>query len=201
MNRSVFAVVVALTWMLVFASAARAQDPQPARPPEFLTPPVQMLTAPLPPATKLEAFQPATGSVVTIGFDELGRVQGISVDAREMRDAHGTLVRGLVVHVAESERHQQVSFVDEDEIQDLLKGFDALLDVRGNPTTFRNFEVQYATRGELVLTVFNTPSGAILFAVQAGRPVTARRAGLSTAEMLRLRGMFEVAAQKLGPLK
>jgi hypothetical protein len=174
---------------VLLPSPVCAQDPPPV--------PAPLLQPSLPPATKLEAFLPVTGSVLTVGFDELGRVQGVSVDAREIRDSHGTFARGVVVRVIEEDRHQEVSFVDEDEIPDLLKGFDALLDVRANPTTFRNFEVQYATHGELVLTAFNTPGGNVLFAVQAGRPLKARRSGLSTADMLRLRGMFETAAQKL----
>jgi hypothetical protein len=173
---------------------AHAQEAQLQPQPES---PVLQLPPSLPPATRIEAFQPAVGSVLTIGYDELGRVEGISVDAREMHDAEGTSVRGFVVRVVDPDRHEELSFVDEDEIPELLKGFDALLEIRGNPTAFKNFEVRYATRGELVLTVFSTPSGTVLFAVQAGRPLTARRAGLSTADMLRLRNMFTIGAQKL----
>src|SRR6266480_2579366 len=58
----------------------------------------------LPPATKLEGFRPAAGAVVTFAYNELGRVGGflgVSVDVREMRDAHGAAVRGLVVEVRE----------------------------------------------------------------------------------------------------
>ena len=181
-----------LAAIVACAQHAQAQDP-----PSPLPLPVTSVPPLLPPATKLEAFQPAIGSVLTVAFDVLGHVEGISVDVREMRDSRGAIARGLVVRVAESERHEEMSFVDEDELPDLLKGIDALLDVRGNPTSFKNFEVQYATRGELVLTVFNTPGGTVLYAVQAGRPVIARRAGLSTSEMLKLRGMFETGAQKL----
>jgi hypothetical protein len=160
--------------------------------------PLQMPPSPPPPpATKLEGFQPAIGSVLTIGFDELGRVEGVSVDAREMHDSEGTSARGVVVRVSETEHHSELAYVDDDEIPALIKGLDALLEVRGNPTEFRNFEVRYTTRGELELTVFNAPGGNVLFAVQAGRVWRARRAGLSTAEMLRLRTMFASAAQKL----
>lgn len=178
---------IALLISMTVAATAAAQEPAPMVPQPM---------APLPPATKLEAFAPAVGSVLTIGYDELGRVEGISVDVRDMHDGQGASVRGLVVRVAENERHEEISYVDEDELSDLLKGFDALLEVRGNPTAFKNFEVRYATRGELELTVFNAPSG-VLFAVRAGRLVTARRSGLSVAEMLRLRNMFATAAQKL----
>jgi hypothetical protein len=179
-----------VTCAIALTSSARAQEPA-------IAAPIAQVPVPLPPATKLEAFQPALGSVLTIGYDELGRVEGVSVDVREMHDSQGGSVRGLVVRVVENERHAEISFVDEEEILPLLDGMDALLDVRGNPTEFKNFEVRYVTRGELALSVFNAPSGNVLFAVQAGRPVAARRSGLTISEMLRLRAMFGAAAEKL----
>src|SRR5208282_4154515 len=83
-----------------------------------------------PPATKMEGFKPAAGSVLTLGYDELGKVGGVSVDVREMRDAKGANVRGLLVDVTQNQYRQERSFVDADEIPELLKGFDALLDVK-----------------------------------------------------------------------
>src|SRR5260370_4385243 len=70
------------------------------------TPPAVAQPA-LAPATKLEAFKTAAGSVVTFGYNELGRVggilSGVSVDVRELRDGQGAAVRGLVVEVREGE--------------------------------------------------------------------------------------------------
>jgi hypothetical protein len=155
---------------------------------------------PPPPATKLEGFKPAAGSVVTVGYDELGKVGGISVDVREMRDSKGATVRGLLVDVTESEYRQERSFVDADEITELLKGFDALLEVKTNPTQFKNFEVRYTTRGELQLTAFNTDRGGVLYAVKAGRTLGAQRVGLSASDMQKLRSLFDAASQKLAAL-
>jgi len=152
---------------------------------------------PLPPATKLEAFKPAAGTVVTIGYDELGRVGTISVDAREHRDARGGTVRGLVVDVRESEYRKERAFVDVDEIPELLKGIDALLAVMVNPTSFKNFEVRYTTRGDLQLTAFNTVRGDLLYAVQAGR-ITKAQSFISKEDVQKLRAMFVTAQQKLG---
>jgi hypothetical protein len=115
----------------------------------------QALPAP-PPATKLEGFKPAAGSVLTI--------------------------------------------VDADEMPELLKGFDALLGVKSNPTQFNNFEVRYTTRGELQLTAFNTRRGNVSYAVQAGRTLHAQRIGLSADDMQKLRDLFVAASQKLGAL-
>jgi hypothetical protein len=169
-----------------FLSAANAQAPAQTQPQQ--TPP---------PATKLEAFKPAAGSVLTLGYDELGKAAGVSVDVREMRDPKSPAVRGLVVEVVESQYRTERSFVDADEIPELLRGFDALLEVKANPTQFKSFEVRYTTRGELQLTAFNSSNGSIMFAVQAGRTLKAQRVGLGTAEMQQLRQLFQSALLKL----
>ena len=167
------------------AAGGAAQGPPPPAPPA---------------ATKMEGFKPAAGSVVVFGYDELGTLGGISVDVREMRDARGNGVRGLLVEVTESQYRKEQAFVDADEIPELLKGFDALLEVKTNPTSFKNFEVRYTTKGELQLTAFNSSGGSILYAVQTGRTLKAQRVGLGAADMQKLRALFDAAAQKLAGL-
>jgi len=148
----------------------------------------------------MEGFKPAAGSVVTIGYDDLGVVGVISVDVRQLLDGRGKDVRGLLVEIRESEYKTGRSFVDADEIPELLRGFDALLEVKANPTAFKHFEVRYTTKGELQLTAFNAGDGSIMFAVQTGRGITAQVVGLSIPEMKQLRGLFQAAAQKLATL-
>jgi hypothetical protein len=148
----------------------------------------------------MEAFNPAAGSVVTLGFEDLGDVKGISVNVRELRDTRGGHVRGLVVAIADDKTRLQQSFVDADEIPELLTGFDALLAVNANPTPFRDFEVSYATKGELTLTALSTAHRGILYSVDVGRLLKARRDGLSGFEMHQLRTLFEAASQKLATL-
>jgi hypothetical protein len=124
----------------------------------------------------------------------------MSVDVREMRDAQGVTVRGLVVEVTESEYKEGRSFVDADEIPELLKGIDALLGVSANPTSFQNFEVRYKTRGDLQLTAYNSHGGDIHYAVQAGRLVSAQRTGLDADDIRKLRAMFQSAMDTLNSL-
>lgn len=154
---------------------------------------------PPPPATKLEAFKPAAGTVVTMGYDEIGKVRGISVDAREFRTAGGSSVRGLVVEVNESQYRTERSFVDADEVAELLRGIDALLEVKANPTSFENFEVRYTTKGELRLTAFNSPrnNNRISYSVEAGRVLKGQQF-IDEAEMRKLREYFATAQEKLG---
>lgn len=175
-------------FMIATATRISAQGPVQAQPPA---------APPLPPATKIEGFKPAAGSVLTLGYDELGHVSGVSVDVREMRDSKTPGVRGLVVEIYENQYRSERSFVDADEIPELLRGFDALLDIKANPTAFKNFEVRYTTRGELQLTAFNSSNGSIAFSVQVGRILKAQRVGLSASDMQKLRALFEAASQKL----
>jgi hypothetical protein len=109
------------------------------------------------------------------------------------------VVRGLIVDVTESEYRRERAFVDADEIVELLRGLDALLEVSSNPTTFTNFEVRYTTRGELEVTSFNNSRGSIQYAVQAGR-VTTAQAFLSKDALVRLRAMFAAALERLSGL-
>ena len=191
MLRFLMLALATVVYLNLIVARAIAQAPGPQ---------VAATQPPPPPATKIEGFKPAAGSVLTLGYDELGSVAGISVDVREMRDLKSPGVRGLVVDITESQYRRERSFVDADEIPELLKGFDALLEVKANPTNFKNFEVRYITRGELQLTAFNSSGGSVMFAVQAGRTLKAQRVGLSASDMQKLRGLFEAASQKLQAL-
>jgi len=133
----------------------------------------------------------------------LGTVSGspsgtVSVDARELRDAKGNLVRGVIVEVTTGEYREERAFIDTDELPELLKGMDALLSVNTNPTTYESFEVRYTTKGELQLTAFNSGK-QISYAVQAGR-ITHANAFTDENGFRRLRAMFQEASQKLGTL-
>jgi len=147
-------------------------------------------------ATKIEGFKPAVGSVMTLGYDELGSVGAIELEVREMRDSKGADVKGLLVRISESEYKKGQAFIDADEIPELLKGIDAILEVNTNPTSFKNFEVRYTTRGALQFTAFNNSSGNISYAVQAGRVAEAQKF-IDAADMRKLRAIFVVAQTKL----
>jgi hypothetical protein len=185
--------LVNILWCLMFAGPVAGQSAAP--PPQPL-----ILQAPLPPATMMEGFQYPVGTLFTVGYDDLGDVAGISVEVREMRDARGGRVRGVVVEVTTGQSAREQSLVDADEIPDLLRGFDTMLEIRANPTQFRNFETRFATRGELILSANSTRTRGVLYAVEVGRLVKARRGGLTGGEMHQLRVLLEAASQKLATL-
>jgi hypothetical protein len=186
-------IVVCVTCCAMAALPVAAQTPEPQQAPMVVGPP-------LPPATMMEGFRQPIGSVLTIGYDELGEVAGVSVEVREMRDSHGGRVRGVVVDVAVGQSGREQSFLDADEIPDLLKGLEALLAITSNPTQFKSFEVRYATKGELALSASSSRNRGVLYTVEVGRLTKARRAGLTGGEMHQLRTLFDAAAQKLATL-
>jgi hypothetical protein len=185
--------VVNILWWVMPAAPLFAQAAPPSQPPI-------VLTSPLPPATMMEGFQYPVGTLFTVGYDDLGEVAGISVEVREMRDARGGRVRGVVVEVTASQSVREQALIDADELPDLLKGFDAMLEIRANPTQFRNFETRFATRGELILSANSSRNRGVLYAVEAGRLVKARRGGLNGGEMHQLKVLLEAASQKLATL-
>ena len=136
--------------------------------------------------------------MLTIGYTSLAKVSSTSIDARELRDGRGATVRGLVVDVTQSQYRQERSFVDVDEIPELIKGANALLEVQANPTTHKNFEVRYTTKGQLEITAYNDDTGKIEYVVQAGRGVSAKDY-MNAKEFAQFRDALVAAQTRLAP--
>jgi hypothetical protein len=177
---------ISLVLTLSFATFAQAQAGPPAASPASVQQP--------PPATKVEAFRPSAGTIVTLGYNDLGTIGfQVVVDARELSEPRGVKVRGVSVAVIESQYRTERAFIDADELPELLRGIDALLAINANPTRYENFEVRYTTKGELEISVFG--SGAkVQYAIRAGR-VTTATARTNADGIRKLRGMFDAANQ------
>lgn len=129
------------------------------------------------PSTKLEAFSGRTGIVAVKGFTELGVISGIGgkveIDVREFRDASNpkSTIYGASFQVKEIGRleRENTSFIDEDEMDGLLKGLDYIQGIKRDVTTLSNFEASYRTKGDLSFTVFSQNDGSIGLAVSSGR--------------------------------
>lgn len=182
------ALIVAVTMLAPHALAAQVAPP-----------PAPSVPA-LPPATKLEGFKPTAGSIVTFGYDNLPLpTYGISLDVRELRSATGSVVRGVVVEITQSQYREERSFVDADEIPELLRGITAILEVQSNPTAFKNFEVRYRTRGELELAVFNS-GNSLSYALSVGRTLRASKPSMSAKDVQAFQAMLQAAQVKLAAL-
>lgn len=189
-------VVMSLAIAFCAAPAAAQAPAQNAVPPA----PV-ILGPPPPPATALEAFRAEPGEILTTSYEDLGDVAGVFVEAREMRDSQGGRVRGVVVTIVERQAEPQQAFIDADELPALMKGFDALLNITSSPNgEFRNFDMRYGTKGELVLTASSTRQRGVVYGVETGRLLRSRRT-LNGGEFHQLRTLVEAAQQKLATLR
>ena len=171
------------------ASAQSTQAPPAPAPPIIVGPPP-------PPATELEAFSPPAGSLVTVGHERVGGIADIEVEVRDMRSSSGQHARGVVVSVREGNTPQQ-AFIDEDELDGLIHGIDALLAIGQNPTALRNFETSYATKGELIVTAGTLRNSNIMYAVVAGRVVKAEAGPLDAGVLQQLRNLIDAASRRL----
>jgi hypothetical protein len=186
---------IRLPWLALVMSLAVQQAQEPI-----------LIGPPPPPATALEAFRALPGAIQTTAYEDLGEVSGVIVEAREMRDSLGARVRGIVVTVtgggaASRQAPPDQAFVDPDELPALLRAFDALQAITTNPTgEFKNFDMRYSTKGELVLTASSTRQRGVIYGVEVGRVLRARR-GLNGGEFNQLRTLVEAAQQKLATLR
>jgi hypothetical protein len=175
--------------LLTIGGVAAAQDGSPRQ---------QSSPTTLQPATRLEAFKPSAGSLVTVAYDQLGDLAfgRVRADVRELRDSKGGVVRGVLVRVSDSQYHQEQAYIDPDEIPELLRGIDAILRTRSNPTSFSAFELRYVTRGALEVSAYNTDA-YVQYAIQAGRVTTATALNLNRDDIVKFRAMLVAASDRL----
>ena len=99
--------------------------------------------------------------MIVLGFEAAGSVAGISVETRQIGDSRGMSAQGLAVDVSDAQGHKGRSYIDADEIPELMKGFTAILQVAANPTQLKNFEVRYKTRGEFEVSALSNAGGGV----------------------------------------
>jgi hypothetical protein len=157
------------------------------------------------PATKLEAFQSQTGIVLIRGYSTVGSLRSLSsevvVDAREFRDGsnpNSPRATGVSITVKESGRleRENTSYIDLDEIDSLLKGIEYISKVTKDVTKLALFEVDYRTKGDLRITVFNSDRGDVSAAVSSGT-IGRTRAFIKLTELEKLRGLIATAKSML----
>ena len=118
---------------------------------------------------------------MTSFYDSLGRV-------KQQTDANGNLTQGRL-------ERENTSYIDIDEIDSLVKGIEYLSKVSKDVTKLDQFEVDYRTKGDLRITVFNSPRG-VSAAVSSGT-VGRTRAFIELAELEKLRDLILAAKSKL----
>ena len=156
----------------------------------------------LEPRTRLEALQLRTGAVIVRGSQRIGIVRGqgqVEVAALEVIDTSNNLkARGVSLTVEEGgERGREVTaFVDYDELDGLIKGFESMSRLDRVETPLPNFESSYRTSGDLVISVFSTRGGVTRCVVSAGEFVPTRVV-LPAEGAETLRSLFTAAKNRL----
>ena len=159
------------------------------------------------PKTKLEAFVGQDGVVIIRGFSKVGEVKGqygslLVVESKEFTNAGtGKREHGITVEVKESGRLERshTSYVDFDEIPSLLKGLEYIGKVDKSSTALDQFQADYRTKGDLVVSTFSAEGGTKV-AVSSGM-IGRTSAYLAFADLERIRELIQNAYTTLEKLR
>lgn len=127
-------------------------------------------------STKIESSSLKTGTVSIKSYLEIGEMdtrplEKLSIYALEIfYPGTKTKVQGLRIEVNNYQKDRtDVSFIDLDEIDDLLKGIDYISEQLGKGGKFKMFEAKYITKSGFEITVFNkSKSDEIGVAIHSG---------------------------------
>lgn len=172
--------------------------------PEFRRP---LACEPLEPRTRLEAIESRYERVITKGFSHFAtitsRATEIRLDAIEMKDTNdSTRAIGLVfaLRKLDDSPRENRSFVDYQEIDQLLKGMESVARVNETITKLAGFEARYRTLGDLEINVFRQTRTGTAATLTSG--ICDRVTALLTLDDLeKLRGHVIEAKARLDEIK
>jgi hypothetical protein len=157
------------------------------------------------PRNTLEEFETRQGALLIKGRTWIAtlRAQGGSssarVEATEIRDTVRS-ARALGVTVTINTSSEARCLIDYEEIDNLVKAFDAMAKAEDSITRLSHFEAHYRTSSDFEIIVFKQTSGGIAAAIEGGFFERARMF-LTLEEFTRLRWMIVQAKEKLDEVK
>ena len=158
------------------------------------------------PRNKLEEFESRTSTLLIKGRTWVAtlRTAGAAtrVEATEIRDAgNGTRAAGVTIAMTGAAAGTEVRcLIDYDEIDSLVRAFDAMEKADDSVTKLSNFEAHYRTRGDFEIIVFKQLTGGIAAAIEGGF-FERSRILLTLEEFTRLRWMIVQAKERLDEIK
>jgi hypothetical protein len=158
------------------------------------------------PATKLEAFETNTDTVIIKGTAPIGTVQArggeVSVRCREITDAGtGHRESGIVVDLGLSGIGETGMLIDYDELDSLLDGLEYIGKLEWSVTPLPDFQAVYTTKGGFRAAARGSRrTGNIEFDVRNTR-IDSPRLSLSRDQLGQLRSLVEQAKAKLDSLR
>ena len=157
------------------------------------------------PRNKLEEFESRQSAVLIKGRTWVAtlRAQNGSarIEATELREAgNSARATGVTITINSPEPGDVRCMVDYEEIDDLVKAFDALAKADDSTTKLTHFELHYRTRGDFEIIVFKQVSGGIAAAIEGGY-FERTRVLLTLDDFTKLRWMIVQAKEKLDEIR
>jgi len=158
------------------------------------------------PRNKLEEFESRLETILIKGRTYVATLKAnngsVRVEAVEVRDAgNSTRALGVAVTIFPIEPNQEVrSLIDYEEIDPLIRGFDAVAKADDKITRLATFEARYRTKGDFEIIVFKQTTGGIAAAVEGGF-IDRTRLLLTLDELTKLRWMISQAKDRVDEIK
>jgi hypothetical protein len=156
------------------------------------------------PRNTLEEFESRTSTLLIKGRTWVATLRtgagAARVEATDIRDtANGSRASGVTITVSTSSGDVRC-LIDYDEIDPLVRAFDAMGKADDSVTKLSNFEAHYRTRGDFEIIVFKQTTGGVATAIEGGFFERARVL-LTLEEFTRLRWMIVQAKERLDEIK
>ena len=157
------------------------------------------------PRNKLEEFESRQSAVLIKGRSWVAtlRAQNGSarVEATELREAgNSSRATGVTITINSPDPGDVRCMIDYEEIDDLVKAFDAMAKADDSTTKLTHFELHYRTRGDFEIIVFKQVSGGIAAAIEGGF-FERTRVLLTLEDFTKLRWMIVQAKEKLDEIR
>ena len=159
------------------------------------------------PRNKLEEFEGRIETILIKGRTYVATLRAQNgtarVEATEIRDtSNSTRVNGVVITiVADGGPPGDIrALIDYDEIDLLIKAFDAIAKSDDSITKLTHFEARYRTKGDFEIMVFKQVSGGVAAAVEGGF-FDRSRLLMTLDDFNKLRWMIAQAKERLDEIK
>ena len=158
------------------------------------------------PRNKLEEFESHESTLLIKGRTWVATLRGqdgaARVEATEIRDTvNATRATGVTITINGSNPSSEVRcLIDYEEIDPLVRAFDAMAKADDSITKLSHFEAHYRTRADFEIIVFKQTSGGIAAAFEGGY-IERARVFLTLEDFTRLRWMIVQAKEKLDEIR
>ena len=157
------------------------------------------------PRNKLEEFESRQSAVLIKGRTWVAtlraQIGSARVEATEIREAgNSARATGVTITINSPDPGDVRCLIDYEEIDDLVKAFDAMAKADDSTTKLTHFELHYRTRGDFEIIVFKQTSGGIAAAIEGGY-FERTRLLLTLEDLTKLRWMIVQAKEKLDEIR